>query len=91
MISELIVIITNKKLYRCYLMIVIHLDLALLCLTPSLVPDDVIEIDLYVIAAFDMKIVECPLLSADLVVALLIEYLVDTVVVLEMDCRSCIP
>lgn len=84
---KLITIIINRNSYRYYLTAVI-LDLLLLCLTSaSLVLADVIAIDLVI----DMKIVEYPLLRADLVVVLLIECLVDIVVVSEMGCRSCIP
>jgi len=79
-----------KRNYRCYLTAVIRLDfLALLCLTSaSLVPVDVIAIDLVI--AIDMKIVERRLLAAYLVVALLVECLVD-IVASETDCRCYIP
>jgi len=72
-------------------MAVIRLDfLALLCLTSaSLIPVDVIAIDLVI--AIDMKIVERRLLATYLVVALLVECLVDIVVASETDCRCYIP
>lgn len=69
-------------------MTVIRLDLALLCLTSASLAD-VIEIDLVI--AFDKKIVEYLSLLVDLIVELLVECWVDTVVVSEMGCRSCIP
>jgi len=80
-----------KRNYRCYLMAVIRLDfLTLLCLTSaSLVPVDVIAIDLVIV--IDMKIVERQLLTTYLVVALLAECLVDIVVASEMDYRCYIP
>lgn len=70
---------------------VIRLDfLALLYLTSAnLILPDAIAIDLVI--AIDTKIVERPLLSAYLAVALLVECLVDIVVALEMDCMCCIP
>lgn len=86
-------IIIKKESYRCYLTAVIRLDfLALLYLaSASLVPPDAIAIDLAIV--IDTKI-ERPLLPAYLeylVVALLVECLVDIVVALEMDCTCCIP